>query len=69
MLKRVLTRTIVMGTLNQKCNVLQSLQGHLSVVQDFIFSLNIFSDFALLISLGINSHNFGARQDILSVSK
>ena len=33
--------------------VLQSLQGHLSVVQDFIFSLKIFSDFALLISYGI----------------
>ena len=47
--------------------VLQILQGHLSVVQDFIFSLKIFSDFALLISLGINSHNFGAREDILSV--
>ena len=43
--------------------------GHLSVVQDFIFSLKIFSDFALLISLGINSHNFGARADILSVPK
>ena len=48
--------------------VLQSLQGHLSVVQDFIFSLKIFSDFALLISLGINFHNFGAREDILSVT-
>ena len=49
--------------------VLQSLQGHLSVVHDFIFALKIFSDFALLISLGINSHNFGAREDILSVPK
>ena len=49
--------------------VLQSLQGHLSVVQDFIFSLKIFSDFALLISLGINSHSFGTREDILSVPK
>ena len=49
--------------------ILQSLQGHLSVVQDFIFSLKIFSDFALLISLGINSHNFGAREDIFSVPK
>ena len=36
---------------------------------NFIFSLKIFSDFALLISLGINSHNFGAREDILSVPK
>ena len=49
--------------------VLQSLQGHLSVVQDFIFSLKIFSGFAFLISLGINLHNFGAREDILSVPK
>ena len=37
--------------------------------QDFIFSLEIFSDSALLISLGINSHHFGAREDILSVPK
>ena len=42
---------------------------HLSAVQDFIFSLKIFSDFELLISLGINSHKFGAREDILSVPK
>ena len=49
--------------------VLQNLQGHLSVVQDFIFSLKIFSNFALLISLGINSHIIGAREDILSVPK
>ena len=35
----------------------------------FYFSLKIFSDFAFLISLGINSHNFGAREDILSVPK
>ena len=27
--------------------VLQSLQGHLSVVQDFIYSLNISNEFAL----------------------
>ena len=49
--------------------VLQSLQGHLSVVPDFIFTLKIFSDFALLISLEINSHSFGAREVILSVPK
>ena len=49
--------------------LLQSIQGHLSVHEDFIFSLKIFSDFVLLISLGINSHNFGAREDILSVAK
>ena len=35
----------------------------------FYFSLKISSDFALLISLGISSHNFGAREDILSVPK
>ena len=49
--------------------VLQSLQGHLPVAQYFVLSLKIFSDFALLILLGINSHNFGARGDILSVPK
>ena len=47
--------------------VLQSLQGHLSVVQDFIFSLNISNEFALLMSLGTNSHIFGASEDMLSV--
>ena len=35
----------------------------------YFFSLKIFSNFALLISLAINSHNFGAREDILSVPK
>ena len=49
--------------------VLQSLQGQLSVAQDFIFSLKIFSDFALLMSLGINFHNFRAKEDILPVPK
>ena len=49
--------------------VLQRLQGHLSVVEDFIFSLKIFSNFAHLILPVINSHNFGAREDILSVPK
>ena len=49
--------------------VLQSLQGHLSVVHDFIFSLNISNEFALLMSLGTNSHIFGASEDMLSVPK
>ena len=49
--------------------VLQSLQGHLSVVQNFIFSLNISNEFALLMSLGTNSHIFGASEDMLSVPK
>ena len=35
----------------------------------FYFSLKIFSDFVFLISVGINSHNFGAREDILSAPK
>ena len=35
----------------------------------FFFSLKIFGNFALLISLGIDSHNFGAREYILSVPK
>ena len=49
--------------------VLKSLQGHLSVVQDFIFSLNISNEFALLMLLGTNSHIFGASEDMLSVPK
>ena len=49
--------------------VSQSLQGHLSVVQNFIFSLNIPSEFAFLMSLGINSHILGASEDMLSVPK
>ena len=40
-----------------------------ALVQDFVFSLNIFRNFAFLILLGINSHNFGVREDILSVPK
>ena len=51
-----------------KC-VLQSLQGHLSVVQNFIFSLNIPSEFTFLMVLGINSHILGASEDMLSVKK
>ena len=42
---------------------LQNLQRYLSAIHDFIFALKKFSDFALLISLGINSHIFGARED------
>ena len=49
--------------------VLQGLQGHLSVVQNFIFYLNIPNEFALLMSLGINPNILGASEDILSVSK
>ena len=48
---------------------LKSLQGNLSVVQNFIFSLNIPNEFALLMSLGIDSHTLGASEDMLSVPK
>ena len=41
---------------------LQSLYKDISVVNDFIFAIKIFSDFPLLISLGINSHSFGVRE-------
>ena len=49
--------------------VLKSLQGHLSVVKNFIFPLNISNEFALLILLGINSNIFGSSEDMLSVPK
>ena len=49
--------------------VLQSLQGHLSIAQDLIFSLNIPNEFALLMPLGITSHILRAREDKLSVPK
>ena len=35
-------------------SVSQSLQGNLSVVQNFIFSVNILREFAFLMSLRIN---------------
>ena len=50
-------------------NILQSLQGHSSVVQNYIFPLNIPREFASLMSLGINSHVLGASKDMLSVPK
>ena len=49
--------------------LLQSLQGHLPVVQSFILFLKISSDFAFLISQGTISHILGAREDMLSVPK
>ena len=45
-------------------DVLESLQGHLSVVQNFIFSLNIPSEFTFLMLLGVNSHILGARSEL-----
>ena len=49
--------------------VLQSLQGHISVVQNFIFSLNTSSEFMFPLSLEINSHILGANEDMHSVPK
>ena len=49
--------------------VLQSLQGHLSVVQNFIFSLNISNKFVFLMSLENNTHILRASEDMLSVPK
>ena len=49
--------------------VLQSLQGHISVVQNFIFSLNTSSEFMFPVSLEINSHILGANEDMHSVPK
>ena len=47
---------------------LQSLRGHLSVVQS-ICSLKTSNEFAFLISLRTISHILGAREDMLSVPK
>ena len=47
----------------------QSLQGHLSVAQNFFFSLHIPSEFAFLMSLEIISHIFGASEDVVSLPK
>ena len=58
--------------LNEPCiaNVLlQSLQGYLSVIQSFIFTSKISSDFAFLISQGTISNILGAREDMLSIPK
>ena len=49
--------------------VLQSLQGHLSIFQNILFSLNFASEFAFLVVLGINSHNLRASEDMFSVPK
>ena len=49
--------------------LLQSLQGHLSFVQSFIFSLKISSNFAFFILQRTISHILGAIEDMLSVPK
>ena len=49
--------------------LLQSLQGHLSVVQSFIYFKKTSSDIAFLISQGTISHILEAREDMLSVPK
>ena len=62
-------RTLLEKThITNVCNC-QSLQGHLSVAQNFFFSLLIPSEFAFLMSLEIISHIFGASEDVLSLSK
>ena len=50
-------------------HILQSLQGHVSFVQNVIFSLNIPSEFAFLMSLVINSHILGIRECRLKLNK
>ena len=50
-------------------HLLKSLQGHLSVVQSFIFFKKIPSHFAVLISQGTVSQLLGAREDMVSVPK
>ena len=47
--------------------ILQSLQGHLSVVQSLIYFLKNSSGVAFLIALGTNSQIFGARKDMISL--
>ena len=47
----------------------QSLPGHLSVVQSLISFLKNLSDVVFLIALWTNSQIFGAREDMVSVSK
>ena len=49
--------------------ILQSLLGHLSVVQSLISFLKNSSDVAFLIALGTNSKIFGAGEDMVSVPK
>ena len=49
--------------------VLQSLQGHLCVAQNFSFCLNIPNEFALLMSLETSFHVLGAPEDMLSIPK
>ena len=64
-----LFRTLLQKThITNVCSC-QSLQGHLSVAQNFFFSLHIPSDFAFLMSIEIISHIFGASEDVLSLPK
>ena len=50
-------------------DLLESLQGHLSVVQSFIFFKKISSYFSFSISQGTISYILWAREDMLSVPK
>ena len=68
-LLRNLFRTLLQKThITNVCSC-QSLQGHLSVAQNFFFSLHIPSEFAFLMSLEIISHIFGASEDVVSLLK
>ena len=68
-LLRNLFRTLLQKThITNVCSC-QSLQGHLSVAQNFFFSLHIPSDFTFLMSIEIISHIFGASEDVLSLPK
>ena len=64
------------GTVLQQLNettlpmyILQSLPGHLPVIQSLICFLNNSSDVVFLIAIGANSHISGARQDMVSAPK
>ena len=68
-LLRNLFRTLLQKThITNVCSC-QSLQGHLSVAQNFFFSLHIPSEFAFLMLLEIISHIFGASEDAVSLPK
>ena len=68
-LLRNVFRTLLEKTHITSVSSCKSLQGHLSVAQNFFFSLHIPSEFAFLMSLEIISHIFGASEDVLSLSK
>ena len=68
-LLRNLFRTLLKKSHITNVCTCQSLQGHLSVAQNFFFSLHIPSEFAFLMPLEIISHIFGASEDVFSLPK